>query len=96
MTDKKIKWSQWDTTGLIRCGFNDYKTLIKWTQELGHEAKECLMKQDKPHAIYARKMHDDSGRLTEIRMYCNAYLTDEELDTVAVLNPNDTLYVVHK
>lgn len=94
--ERAIKWTQWEQGGMIRCGIKDYRTIIKWVQELGHDAKECLHKQEKPHAIYARIMHDDDWKVTEIRLYCNAYLDDDELDRIAAGTPNDTLYVVHK
>ena len=94
---KEVKWSQWGPKeGMIRCGRTEYKTAMKWMQDLGKDAKECLKGQDKGHAIYGRKMHDDTGRITEIRFYCDTYLTDEELDVVARANPMDTLYVAHK
>lgn len=94
---KEVKWSQWSPTeGMIRCGRNDYKTVMKWMGELYADAKKCVQKQEKPHAISGRVMHDEGGHLIEIRMYCDAYLTDEELDVIAVMNPLDTLWVAHK
>ncbi len=94
--ERECKWSQWGKEGMLRCGIKDYKTIIGWIRELGHDAKKCLMAQEKNHAIYAMVMHDDTGMITEIRLYFDAYLTDEELDVVAVANPGNTLYVVHK
>lgn len=95
MTD--IKWSQWSPNeGMIRCGISDYKTIMGWIRNLGMDAKECLAAAEKPHAIYGRVMHDDTGRLSEIRLYCDTYLDDAELDVVATLNPLDTFYVAHK
>ena len=93
---REFKWSQWGPSGMTRCGRAEYGKLMGWMAELGKDAKKCLAAQEKPHAIYGRKMHDDAGHITEIRFYCDTYLTDAELDVVAVANPNDTLFVVHK
>lgn len=94
---KEIKWSQWTPeSGMIRCGTAEYSKITKWLGELGLDAQAHVNKAEKPHAIYGRKMHDNEGRLTEIRLYCDTYLTDEELDTVATLNPMDILLVAHK
>lgn len=93
----EIKWSQWSPSeGMIRCGRKDYKTVMEWMRELYADAKNCVEKQDKPHAISGRVMHDEEGHLIEIRMYCDTYLTDQELDVVATMNPMDTLWVAHK
>ena len=91
-----IKWSQWAPEGMIRCGRAERKTITEWMQELGMEATKCLNGQEKAHALYGRSVHDKAGKTTEIRFYCDTYLTDEELDTVARENPRDTLYVAHK
>lgn len=93
---KEIKWSQWSPDGMVRCGRTDYKTIMGWMRELGMDAKKCVMRQEKPHAIYGKVMHDDTGILTEIRLYCDVYVDDKELETVAVCCPLDTLYVAHK
>lgn len=93
---KEVKWSQWSPNGLVRCGRNEYKTIMGWMKELYADAKKCVEKQEKPHAISGRVMHDEDGHLTEIRLYCDAYLTDEELDVVSAMNPHDTLWVAHK
>lgn len=91
-----VKWSQWDSTGMIRCGERDLKELMEWVKTLGMDAAKCLKTQDKPHAIYARKIYDESGKLAEVRLYCNAYLDDEELELVDSECPHDILYVAHK
>ncbi|MBQ3326190.1 MAG: hypothetical protein IJG86_00205 [Clostridia bacterium] len=94
--EKIVRWSQWSPNGMIRCGEKTYGELMRIIQELGKEAKEAVKGQEKPHAVYGRKMHDYTGRLTEIRLYCDAYLDDAELDAVAIVNPLDTFYVAHK
>lgn len=91
-----IKWSVWSPNGMISHGRARYEMIIGWLAELYKEAKECVMEQEKPHAIAGRVMHDEGGHITEIRMYCDTYLTDEELDTVAIMNAHDTLWVAHK
>lgn len=91
-----IKWTQWEPDyGMIRCGVKDYVTVTSWLRSMGLEAKRCLAEQEKPHAIYGRTIHED-GVLSEIRLYCNTYLTDDELDKIARDNPGETLYVAHK
>ena len=81
---------------MIRHGEDEYETIMGWIRELGIGAKSCVMMSKKPHAIYGRKMHDEDGRITEIRLYVDTYLDDVELDIVAVMNPMDTFYVAHK
>lgn len=93
---KEIKWSQWDRNGMTSCGQRDYKTCMNWMRELGMDAKKCVLQQEKDHAIYGRIMHDDAGHISEIRFYCDVYLDDNELDTIAIANPTDTLCVAHK
>ena len=90
-----IKWSQWSPNGMIRCGRAQYQECMKWMRDLGMDAKACLADSEKPHAIYGRVMHDEGGHLTEIRFYANTFLSDAELDVVAIMNPLDTLYVAH-
>ena len=93
----EVKWTQWEPGyGMIRCGRKGYKELMQWMAEIGRDAMQCVKTADKPHAIYGRKMHDDTGRLVEVRFYCNTYLDDNELEAIARCNPMDTLYVAHK
>ena len=91
-----VKWSQWEHGEMVRFGEEDIRTVTKWMQALGLDAARCLKEQEKPHAIYGRKVRDENGKLTEIRMYCNTYLDDEELELIDKVLPHDTLYVVHK
>lgn len=92
-----MKWTQWDGEfGMIRCGFKDQKTLMQWMRELGAEAKKCLAAQDKPHAVYGRKIYDNDGNLEEIRFYCNTYMDDKELEGASRSCPRDVIYAAHK
>lgn len=93
---REIKWSQWSPLGMMRCGRDEYRLCMDWMRTLGMDAKACLEDHDKDHAIYGKVMHDEAGCITEIRFYCNTYLTDEELDAVSRTCPLDTLYVAHK
>lgn len=92
----KVKWSQWDSTGMIRCGERELSEIMKWVKSLGLDAAKHLKSQDKPHAVYARKIYGESGNLEEVRLYCNAYLDDEELELVSETNPKDIFYVSHR
>ena len=97
MIEKNLKWTQWSKSlGMIRCGYTDYEMAMLWLTDLGKEAKECLKKSDKPHAVYGRKMYDDNGNLIEIRYYCDTYMTDEELNKASQDVGHDILYVAHK
>lgn len=93
---REIKWTQWGSKELFRCGKAEYKTIMEWMRSLGADAKKCVSRNEKDHALYGRTVHDENGRLTEIRFYCNVYLTDEELDEISRKFPHDTLYVAHK
>lgn len=95
MSKREIKWSQWSDS-MERCGRSDYETIMGWMKELGMDAKKCVKTSAAPHALYGRVMHDDEGRITEIRFYCEMYLDDEELDGLSKAHPNDTLYVAHR
>lgn len=92
----EIKWTQWDSSGLVRCGRQDYNTVMKWMRDFGSDAKRCLANEEKTHALYGRAIHNKAGRLTEIRFYCEVFLDDEELDAIARSCKHDTLYVIHK
>lgn len=81
---------------MVRCGFNDYNTLLKWMTDLGRDAKKCLFNQAKNHAVYGRKIYSGNNELSEIRLYCDVYMTDEELDNAIMDNPHDVFYVMHK
>jgi hypothetical protein len=81
---------------MIRCGERELLEIMKWVKSLGLDAAKHLKSQDKPHAVYARKIYDESGTLAEVRLYCNAYLDDEELDIVSESALHDILYVAHK
>ncbi len=93
---RKMKWSQWGTGGIQRCGISEYNTIIGWLGEIGLEAKECVKHNEKDHALYGRTVHDDNGKLIEIRFYRNTYMNDEELEAISREFPHDTLYVAHK
>ena len=93
---KEIKWSQWSPHGMMRCGYRDYNTLIKWLVEIGKDAKKYIKCVDKDHLVYGRKIYDADDNLEEIRFYCDTYVTDAELDEIVMQNPRDVLYVVHK
>lgn len=92
-----VKWSQWDSVfGMVRCGERELSEVMRCVRGLGLDAKKHLDRQSKPHAVYARKMYGDSGELKEIRLYCNVYMTDEELEKASKDCPHDILYVAHK
>lgn len=92
----EVKWSQWSPNGMIRCGRNDFNKEMEWMVQLGRDAKQCVMKSDKQHAVYGRIMRDESDEIIEVRFYSDVYLDDNELDVVARHNPHDTMYVAHK
>ena len=97
MIEKNIKWSQWSKTlGIIRSGYTDYEMAMLWMTDLGKEAKECLKRSDKNHAVYGRKMYDANDKLIEIRYYCDTYMDDDELDETSRKIGHDLLYVAHK
>ena len=97
MAEKNIKWSQWsEAFGMMRCGYTDYKTAMRWMTNLGKEAKEALKKSDKAHAVYGRKMYNEDDELIEIRYYCGTYMDDDELDKTSRKIGHDLLYVAHK
>lgn len=94
---KQIKWSQWDKSdGMVGCGFNEYNTLMQWMRELGKDAKNCIKHYDAKHAVYGRKIFNESDELDEIRFYCNAYVSDDELEEIVTNHPHDLFFVVHK
>ena len=95
MSMKKIRWTQWSPTGMVRCGEKELIELMKDLRELGLDAARCLKTQEKPHAVYGRKMYEN-GKLKEIRLYCDTYVTDEELEKVDRKIAPDILYVAHK
>lgn len=90
-----IKWTQWSSAGIIRCGEKELNELMKDLRELGLDAARCLKTQEKPHAVYGRKMYEN-GKLKEIRLYCDTYVTDEELEKIDREIVPDILYVAHK
>lgn len=92
-----VKWTQWSPElGMYRCGRANYDQLMRWMVDLGKDAAKCLREQDKPHAVYGRKIYDDQGEIVEIRFYSNTYLDDDELDERARACGHDLLYVAHK
>lgn len=93
---REIKWSQWTPNGMIRCGFRDYNTLMKWMREIGKDAKNCMKYHENQHAIYGRKIYNEEDELAEIRFYCDSYMTDKELDDFLMENPRDVIYMVHR
>lgn len=94
---KQIKWSQWSPVeGMVRCGENDLQTLMAWMRELGKDACKCAKHRGEAHAIYGRKIYDDQGNVEEIRFYCDAYMSDDELDKFVMDHPHDVIYAVHK
>lgn len=94
--DKQIKWSQWSPTeGMVRCGFASYKELMQWIRDLGKEAKQAVRFSNKNHAVYAIKFHDYQGIITEIRLFCDTYVDDQELKAMSAGNLN-TIYAAHK
>lgn len=90
-----IKWTQWSAAGMIRCGEKELHELMKDLRALGMNAARCLKTQEKPHAIYGRKMYEN-GKLKETRLYCDTYMTDEELEDIDRRTAPDILYVAHK
>ena len=90
-----IKWTQWSAAGMVRCGEKELHELMKDLRELGRDAARCLKTQEKPHAVYGRKMYEN-GKLKEIRLYCDTYMTDEELEDIDHRTAPDILYVAHK
>ena len=94
--EKLIKWSQWGSAGMIRCGSQPLKTLMTWMRELGLDAKMCVMQQEKPHAVYGMVIHDETEKVTEVRFYVNTYVDDSELDRIVKAHPHNTIRIAHK
>lgn len=97
---KEIKWTQWSPEeGMFRFGHSDLNTIMGWMRELGKSAYEYY-KDYKPsencHAIYGRKMYDEKWNISEVRLYCDTLMTDEELEDFIMDNPHDVLYMIHK
>lgn len=95
MSMKKIRWTQWSPAGMIRCGEKDFAELMKDLRALGIDAARCLKTQEKPHAVYGRWMYEN-GKIKEVRLYCDLYVTDEELEDIDRKTAPDILYVAHK
>lgn len=94
---KQIKWEQWDkNSGLIRCGFAEQKKIMEWLRELGKDAHRCLLMQEKSHAVYGMKIYDENDNVEEIRLYCNTYMDDDELNDCIMNHPRNVFYTAHK
>ena len=92
----EIKWSQWSPNeGMIRCGRASYEQIMKWMVELGKDAKNCLLSQEKDHAVYGMKIYD-KGILSEVRFYADTYMTDDELIEMIEKMPQNAFYVAHR
>ena len=94
--EKMIKWSQWGSAGMIRCGSQPLKILLTWMRDLGLDAKKCVMQQEKPHAVYGMVIHDETEKVAEVRYYVNTYVDDSELDRIVKAHPHNTIRVAHK
>lgn len=94
--EKVVKWTQWSTSGMIGHGQKKYGELMEIMSELGKGAAEAVREQEKPVAVYGRLIHDDTGRLTEVRLYLNTYITEAELDALKITLPRDRFYVARK
>ena len=94
---RDIKWTQWSPQlGMIRCGSQPLKNLMEWLKELGMDAKKSVMRQEKPHAIYGRIIHDENEKVSEVRFYVDTYVDDDELYKISKSCPRDLLRVAHK
>ena len=91
-----IKWSQWSSAGMLRCGHAEMSKLMQWMRELGLEAKKCVKTQEKPHAVYGRKIYNKNDSVVEVRFYCEVYMTDEELEELICKEPQNVFYVAHQ
>ena len=94
--NRLIKWTQWTKGGVVAHGYDSYQTIVAWMRDDYAHAKKSVEMQEKPHLCSGRVMHDDHGCIAEIRMYVDAYLTDEELDAIVKTCPKDTFWVAHK
>ena len=100
--NNSIKWSQWDSNGLYRCGFADYNTIMGWVRDLGKDAKKCIDNgdllgiNDNAGALYGRVCCTDSGEITEVRLYCEAYVDEDQMKLFVSDSPNDIFYVAYK
>lgn len=92
-----IKWSQWSPQyGMIRCGRASLHEIMKWMKDLGADAKKCLCEQEKPHAVYGRKIYNSNDEVEEVRFYCDTYMDDDELIEAVKNATRDVFYVAHK
>lgn len=94
--EKVVRWSQWSPAGMVGRGEMAYVELKKIMNELGKGAAEAVKEQEKPVAVYGRVIHDDTGRLTEVRLYLDTYITEAELDALKITLPMDRFYVARK
>lgn len=92
-----IKWSQWSAMyGMERCGRADLTTIMEWMSNIGKEAAACVKVNEKPHAVYGRKIYNEHDGIEEVRFYRECYMTDDELDATIMASPHDVFYVAHK
>lgn len=94
--EKIVMWSQWRPEGMVGQGEMAYGELKKRMRDLGELAKDAIKEQEKPVAVYGRVIHDDTGRLTEVRLYFDTYITEAELDALKITLPRDRFYVARK
>lgn len=94
--EKVVRWSQWSPSGMTGHGQKKYGELKKIMNELGKGTAEAVKEQEKPVAVYGRVIHDETGRLTEVRLYLDTYITEAELDALKITLPMDRFYVARK
>lgn len=94
--EKVVRWSQWSPAGMICRGEMAYGELKKRMRELGEAANDAVREQEKPVAVYGMVIHDDTGRLTEVRLYFDTYITEAELDALKITLPMDRFYFARK
>ena len=92
-----VAWSLWlPEHGKICEGRGPYGTIMEWLHVFGRSAAEAVQDQDLPHAVFGKVIHHYDGRIEEIRMFANTFVTDEDLAAIDECSLLDYYYVAHK
>lgn len=92
---KWVKWSQWDSGGMVEFGQMPMRDVEKNLQRFEQEAAIILEKTGADHVVYGLKTYDDEGELAAVKFYMKP-MNDEDFQKDVASLDGVVVYVLHK
>lgn len=93
--NKRVKWMQWDKSGLVGHGMMTLSEAHEELLKFESAAKKLLDETGADHVVYGITKYDDAGEIVDIRFYLEP-MSDFRFQVDVAVMQNVRVYALHK